>query len=246
MVDTIIHHISMNNHIDTHCHVLYSIDDGAKTINDSLEMLKSFEKLGFSKVILTPHYKNAYHANNVIKRSLYNNLRVEASRNNINIDLYLANEVRLSSDIISLIKNDEITLLGNYLFLELPFTNTIIHLDNIIYELQNLGINIILVHPERYYYLKEDDYKNLIDKDVLFQVNYESILGTYGRDAKKRCKYLLKNKMVFLLGSDSHKPTANFFVKFNKIERKLKRITLEDYYNDLVYNNMYRILESIK
>lgn len=242
-MDTTTHHINMNNYIDTHCHVLYKLDDGAKTIDESINMLKNYERLGFTKIILTPHYKNAYHLNNKGKKKLFNKLKKRVKEEGINIKLYLANEVRISGDILSLIKSDEISMLGNNLFLELPFTNSIIGLDNIIFELESMGINVILVHPERYLYLKKKDYENLISKDVMFQVNYESIIGTYGRESKKRVKYLLKNNMVTLLGSDAHSENANFFTKFPKIEKKIVRIVGENKYKDLTYKNIEKMIE---
>ncbi len=245
MEDITTHHTNMNNepYIDIHCHALYGIDDGAPDIEESLRMLKEFEKLGFKKVVLTPHYKNAFHANNKIKRSLFDNLVKVAKEKGINVELYLANEVRISGDIVELLKKDEITLLGNNLFLELPFTNSIVNLSNVIYELQEMDINVIIVHPERYLYLKKEDYEKLIEKDVMFQVNYESIIGTYGRESKKRVKYLLKNNMVTMIGSDSHKHDAAFFLKFDKIKKKLIKLVGKYKFRELTYENINSLIE---
>lgn len=245
MADITTRHTNTNNYIDTHCHVLYSIDDGSKTLEESIEMLKKFESLGFTKIILTPHYKNAYHANNKEKKKLFNKLKRESKKEGIDIELFLANEVRISGDILKLIDSNEISMLGNNLFLELPFTNSIVGLDNIMFELESMGVNIILVHPERYLYLKKSDYKNLIGKDIMFQVNYESIIGTYGRESKKRAKYLLKNNMVTLLGSDSHSPDVKFFSKFDKIEKKIVKIVGESKYRDLTYNNIDKMIKEV-
>lgn len=236
----------MNNYIDCHSHILYGIDDGSKDIDMSMEIIEKMANMRFKEIILTPHYISYYHANNELKRQLFTNLKNKVQENNIDIKLYLANEVRITSDILGLIKNDEISLLGNYLFLELPFDQKIHNLDKIIYDLQSNNINIILVHPERYAYLSKEDYQKLIDSDVLFQSNYESIIGKYGSGAKKRVKYLLDNKMVYLLGTDVHRPTTMMFSQWDKIERKIKKFIGNEEYQNLVYNNINNILNDIR
>ena len=235
----------MNNYIDCHSHILYGIDDGSKDIDMSIEIIKNMVKLGFKEIVLTPHFISYYHANNALKKELLVNLKNRLIRENIDIKLYLANEVRTTSDMLSLIKNDEITLLGNYLFLELPFDQRIYNLDNIIYELQTNDINIILVHPERYAYLTKEDYQKLIDSDVLFQANYESIVGKYGSGAKKRVKYLLENNMIYMLGTDVHRPTTIMFKEWEKIERKIKKFIGQEEYKNLTYNNIKNIIDNI-
>lgn len=236
----------MNSYIDCHSHILYGIDDGSKSIEQSIEILKKMSNLGFKKIVLTPHYISYYHANNQIKKDILNVLKEKIQEENIDIELYLANEVRITSNILELINKDEISLLGNYLFLELPFDNRIYNLDKIIYELQTNNINVILVHPERYNYLTKEDYEKLIDSDVLFQVNYESIIGKYGFGAKKRVKYLLKNNYVSFIATDVHRPTTKLFTEFKKIKEKIIKIIGLDSYIDLTYNNIKSILDNLK
>ena len=236
----------MNNYIDCHSHILYGIDDGSKDIDMSMDIIKKMMNLGFEEIVLTPHYISYYHANNKIKKSILKSLEDRLSEENIKIKLYLANEVRITSDMLGLIKKKEIMLLGNYMFLELPFDQRIYNLDNIIYELQSNNINIILVHPERYAYLTKEDYQKLIDSDVIFQANYESIIGKYGSGAKKRVKYLLENNMIYLLATDVHRPTTMMFKDWEKIERKIKKFVGGESYKDLTYNNIKDILNSIR
>ena len=236
----------MNSYIDCHSHILYGIDDGSKDIEMSVDIVKKMFNLGFKEIVLTPHYISCYHANNEMKRMLFESIKQRLQQENIDVKLYLANEVRITSDILGLIKRDEILLLGNYLFLELPFDARIYNLDKIIYELQSNNINIILVHPERYAYLTKDEYQKLIDSDVIFQANYESIVGKYGSGAKKRVKYLLQHNMISLLGTDVHRPTTMMFSDWDKIERKIKKIIGEEAYKYLTYNNINNILNNIR
>lgn len=236
----------MNSFIDCHSHILYGIDDGSKDIDMSIEILKKMYNLGFKEIVLTPHYISYYHANNELKRNILKTLEDKLKENNIDIKLYLANEVRITSNILELIKNDEISLLGNYLFLELPFNQKIYNLDKIIFDLQSNDINIVLVHPERYSYLSKEDYQKLIDSDIIFQANYESIIGKYGFSAKRRVKYLLENNMISLLATDVHRPTTMLFKDFEKIERKIKKFTGVQEFKNLTYNNIKSIIDSIE
>lgn len=232
----------MNKYLDCHSHILYGIDDGAKTIEDSIEILKNLSNIGFEEIILTPHYKNAYHANNKIKQEKYEILKKKIKEENINLKLYLANEVRITSNILELIEKNEIKLLGNYLFLELPFNTKIHNLERLIFELQTEDINIILVHPERYSYLTEKDLKQLIDLDIMFQINYESIIGFYGLKSKRRVKYLLKNRMVNFIGTDIHRSEQLNEKIFNKIKKKITKIIGEESFTDISYNNIKKII----
>lgn len=233
----------MNNYIDCHSHILYGIDDGAKTIDDSIAIIKRLAELGFKEIILTPHYINAFHANNNIKREKLTVLKAKLKEENIPIDLHLANEVRITSDIIELIKNDEISLLNNYIFLELPFSNKIHNLERQIYNLQLNNIKVIIVHPERYNYLTKDDYQKLADLDVYFQINYESIIGSYGTKSKKKVKYLLKNNLVSFIGTDIHHSEQLNQKKFIKIKNKIIKIVGEEEFENISYNNIKNIIK---
>ena len=245
-MDITTHLINMNSYIDCHSHILYGIDDGANDIEASIKILKQLESLGFKEVVLTPHYRGTFLANNSLKEKLFDELTKKVKEENINIKLYLANEVKITSNILELKEKEEIKLLGNYLFLELPFDIKIHNLDKIIYNLQSNNINVILVHPERYNYLSYNDYKKLIDSDVLFQVNYESIIGKFGLRAKIMIKYLYKNDMVDFIATDVHHATSSLFPKFSTIEKKIIKLIGEYKYRDLVYNNIKKVLDEIK
>lgn len=245
-MDITTHHINMNKHIDFHSHILYGIDDGAKDIEMSVEIIKKMRDLGFERVVLTPHYRANYVANNTTKKEVLHNLQEELKRQNINMPLYLANEVHITSNILELIKNDTISLLGNYIFLELPFDVKIHNLDKVIYELQTNNINVILVHPERYSYMTIKDLQALVDKDVYLQVNFESIIGKYGMKAKSMVKKIYKNNLVSFVATDVHRPTTMMFTKFDKIEKKIIKIIGQEEYQKITYDNIYKIIQEIE
>ena len=243
-MDIIITTTSMNKYIDCHSHILYGIDDGAKTIEDSIAILKKMQDLGFESIIITPHYRGDYKANNLLKSLLLESLNSVLDENNINIKLYLANEVRITSNMLELLEKETIKAINDYFFLELPFTNKIYNLDKIIYELQSNNLKVVLVHPERYPYLTLNDFQKLVDNDVLLQVNYESIIGKYGFASKRMAKKLFKNNLVHLLGTDVHRDTTIMFSEFETIKKKIIKIIGEEEFENLSYNNVKRIIDN--
>lgn len=128
---------------------------------------------------------------------------------------------------------------SQYILVELPFHDPIIALKDMIFELKIKGLIPIIAHPERYSYFQEDPelISDLKDEGILYQCNYGSIIGQYGRGSKKLIKYMLKNKLVDFLGTDIHRDRkAKILDKFPKIEHKIKKIAGKKYY-EIIKNN---------
>lgn len=228
---------------DIHSHILFNLDDGSKSIDESIELLKKMESVGFNNVILTPHYiKNTdYKIDNVEKLEKLEMLKNAVKKNNININIYLGNEIFIDDEIIELVKDNKIYSLNNskYLLIEFPFHNQILNLEDILYEIKYNGYIPIIAHPERYTYFQKN-YKlvqKLKDDGILFQSNYSSILGDYGSSSKKLIKKMLKDGYVDYLGTDIHHINKTFTLdNFEKIIKKIKKITGEDYFKQIVSN----------
>lgn len=212
--------------IDIHSHILYGVDDGIQNIDDSILLLKQISMLGIKDIILTPHYieYSAYSSD------LFNNLtRVEKinsklKENNIDINIHLGNEIHITENILDLLNKKQITTLcnSNYLLIELPMSGLYDNYMDIFLDLIEKGYKVILAHPERYIY-HQNNFDELIDihkKGILFQCNFESILGKYGGKAKKTLKKLIKNNLVDFIGSDIHSNKEYRIVKgMKKIEK---------------------------
>lgn len=229
---------------DIHSHILFDVDDGARTIDESIELLKKLNEAGFDNVILTPHYieGSEYHCENKEKRTKLNQIKEELSKQNININIYLGNEIFINNDIYNLIKNNIIHTLNNtrYVLIELPFHNQIVNLEDIIYELKMKGLIPIIAHPERYTYFQENyqEIDRLREEGFLFQGNYASILGYYGKESQKLLKYMLKKKYIDYLGTDIHRINKTYVLdNFKKIEKNIIKIAKKDYYNEIKKNS---------
>lgn len=231
---------------DIHSHLLFGIDDGCKDINESISLLKEAEKQGVTELMITPHYieESKYNCNNEEKQKLFDQLVEKTKEENINIKLYLGNEVFINDNFLKLLKKKEIKTLNNskYVLLEFPFGNMLYNTKDIIYELVVAGYVPILAHPERYRIFQRhpDHIEEYLRMGVLLQGNYKSLFGKYGREAKKTLIYLLKKHQITFLGSDCHHEKD---FKIKKLKKKLKSIVKSDnMIEDLLENNFNKVV----
>lgn len=233
---------------DLHSHICYGIDDGCKTIEESISILRKMEKSGITDIFLTPHYieDSKYNANNKKKQEIIDSLKEVCQKENININLYLGNEVYLTDNVINLVKKGEIKTLNDskYILLELPMFQKDPNTRTILHNVITAGYIPIIAHPERYAYVDEklDYIRDLQAIGVLFQGNYQSLFGKYGKQAKKNLQKMLKDNIISFLGTDIHHEEELHTEKlFKEIKKFVKK---EDKVYDLLYRNIDKILDS--
>jgi len=214
--------------IDVHSHILPEIDDGSQDMKESIQMIKEAYEAGFTDIVSTSHYiEESYNVEKKEREKLIEIIKEELRKENINVKIYNGAEAYISSNLGELIQGEILPTINHtkYLLMELPRHSEIIYLDNMISELIDQGIIPIIAHPERYTYVqkKPKALLDLIEKGVLFQANYGSIIGNYGNEAKKTIKKLLKNNMIHLLGTDSHRKNS-IYVQMPIILKKLERL----------------------
>lgn len=201
--------------IDLHCHILPGLDDGSNSIEQSIQMAKEAAEAGFSTICCTPHYlDNKYIVPRVEVKETLNALQNAINNNGINIKLAIGNELYITEFVDDLLDNQTISTLNDskYLLMELPMNYPVSILEDIIFTIQNFGLVPILAHPERYTYVQKDPnfVINLINRGVLFQGNYGSIIGKYSSEAQKTIKIMLENDMIHFLATDNHRDKSVF------------------------------------
>ena len=233
---------------DLHSHIIYGIDDGSKSIEESIDLLKCAVNQGMTDIICTPHYmeETEYICNNKEKLDRLNIIKEKIKEENININLYLGNEVYYTNRFLELLNNNEISTLNNskYLLFEFPLNNQVTHTREVLFELISKGYVPVLAHPERYSFLKKhpDEVLKYIELGVLLQGNYKSFYGGYGRAAKKVFRKYLKNGWYTFIGSDIHHGKD---YKLKNLERDFIKFTKnEEYINDLMYNNFDKVINN--
>lgn len=234
---------------DIHTHILPEIDDGSKTIDESLKIIKQAFKAGVTDIVLTPHYiKNTkYNADNKKKQKLLKELRNKIKENNININLYLGNEVFIDDNFISLYKEISTINDSRYILIEFPLTRKWYFLEKALEIIRTNNLIPIVAHPERYliYYKDYDFFQKLIKNGCLLQGNIGSLYGYYGLKSKKMLKALLKNNMIHFIASDIHNKKSNLYRK-NISKDLLKIVKSKEIVEDLLENNIDKVLNNIE
>lgn len=232
--------------IDIHNHILYGIDDGSKSLEESIEILKQHKEMGFKDIVVTPHYieNSNYVTNNKEKEKILNTLKNKVK----GINLYIGNEVFINNNLEKLLKQKEISTINNsrYLLIEFPMNQKLKTITDTIYELKIKGIIPIIAHPERYEYVKKD--VNIVDEWInegaILQSNYGSITGVYGETAKKTIKKLLKKDVISILATDIHFPNNEIYKTIEKSRKKIKKIIGEERFKELTILNPKKIIEN--
>jgi protein-tyrosine phosphatase len=195
--------------VDIHSHFIPGIDDGCKTIEESLSLIRSMKELGFNKLITTPHIMSDYFKNTgaIITEGLMK-VREKLAAEQIHIELEAAAEYYLDDTFVKLLGKGNMLTFGKekYLLLEVSYINYPENFNNMVFDVIVKGYIPVLAHPERYPFwsVKFDEYKRLKDMGVLLQLNITSLSGYYGPDVKRTAEKLAANNMIDFLGSDMH------------------------------------------
>ncbi len=231
--------------IDIHAHILYGIDDGSKTLEDSVKILESAYKKGVRKIFVTPHYieESKYVCPNSRKREILEELQnIFAGK----IELYMGNEIYINHNISEYIDNDEISPLGDskYLLIELPVYNEYLDLEDYLFRLRDKGYKIIIAHPERYAYFR-NDFNKLLDmcrQGIYFQGNYMSLYETYGKTTKNMFIKILKHRCYTFMASDIHRSEQKYYKKVKDARRRVASMTDKKYAEKIFVSNAEKIL----
>lgn len=197
---------------DIHNHILPGIDDGAANVQESLDLLLHFHKLGINRFIATPHIMNDYYPNTSlsIDRAFK---ELETGKKTIeklkDIKIKFAAEYMMDQHFLELVESEKLlTLQGNFVLVEISYFQAPINLNEILFKLQTMGYKPVLAHPERYVFYHSKDlrkYEELKNRGCLFQLNALSLSPHYGTKIKKAAYQLLEAGMINFIGSDTHR-----------------------------------------
>jgi len=219
-------------HVDLHSHLIPGIDDGSKSLEESLVLLRTLESLGYEKVITTPHIMSDYYKNDyetiTSGRDL---LREAAKKEGIALQIEAAAEYYLDEKFYDEMKKERVLAINDtYVLFETSYMSKPLQLEEMIFAIGAAGYRPIMAHPERYRYIKDPkkEYGRLKELGVLYQVNLNSLGGHYGKSAKALSQSLLQLGMIDFLGSDTH---------HQKHLESLKEIFYLDIYHEVFRKN---------
>lgn len=195
--------------VDMHSHLLYGIDDGAKSLEDAVLMVKEFKKMGYRKLITTPHVMGDFYRNTpeIILGKL-EQLRTQLAEEGIEMELHAAAEYYLDESLIAKLKKGEqlLTIGENYLLFETSYLNEPPNMFEAIALIKQNGYWPVLAHPERYQYLYRsfEKFEEIYEQQLSFQLNTNSLLGYYSKPAQVFAQKLIEKNMISFAGSDCH------------------------------------------
>ncbi len=200
----------LEDFIDIHNHILPGIDDGASTVDDSIDLIHYFKEIGITRFIATPHVMNDYYPNTpkTIKGALEDLQQKLVKAGEGNIKIKAAAEYMMDQAFMELLEKERLlTLKENLVLVEMSYFQAPINLHEILFQLQTQQYKPVLAHPERYAFFHSKSLKNYTDlknRGCLFQLNALSLVGHYGKNMQEIALRLLEHKMIDFLGTDTH------------------------------------------
>lgn len=200
--DTIAKSGALRGSKDIHTHILYGVDDGVQTLEESLAALGYEESLGVTDVWCTPHIMvDLPNETQALKekfeqmKDIYNGA----------VTLHLGAEYMIDELFRSRLKRGDIlTINEDTLLIEISLAGLPYGFETILNNMMSSGYNPLLAHPERYLFLRMDDYHRIRDMGVRFQLNIASLTGWYGKAVRERAETLLLEGIYSVYGSDCH------------------------------------------
>lgn len=228
--------------IDFHAHILPKMDDGVQSQEEAIKLLEEAKIAGFTKIIATSHYlEDTYESNEEERRELIETITKEG------IEVVLGNEIYITDNIINLLKEKKASTINHsrYVLIEIPFYNNLIYFNSVIDKLKRGAYIPIMAHPERYEVVKKNPQivEEWIERGIYIQSNYLSILGQYGKEAKKTIEILLRHKLIHFLGSDAHK-VGQTYPEIQKAIKKIKTMITEEEFDTLSRKNAEKVLKN--
>ena len=218
--------------VDLHSHLLPGLDDGVKSIKETIYVLHTLKQLGYQKVITTPHVMCDHYPNSSedIINKLHEVRKVLISHK-IHIKIEAAAEYYLDENFLDRLMKKErfLTFGNNYLLFETSFYNKPVFLEEAIFAMNTQGYQPILAHPERYGYLQQDFglVQKLKNMNTFLQMNLLSCTDFYSSEVKKFARKLLKANLIDFVGSDCHNALQINEIKTKISEKDIKLLTTQ-------------------
>ena len=203
---------------DWHSHILPGVDDGVQSMDESLQILAEYERLGVKEVWLTSHIMEDIPNTTEKLKERFTGLKASYQGS---VLLHLASENMLDHLFEERLEKNDLLPIGKdgkHLLVETSYFNPPVGLNNILLRIKAKGYYPVLAHPERYLYMNENDYQRLSSMGIEFQLNLFSLFGLYGKEVQKRAKTLQKQGKYDYTGTDLHRMVTLLNVLEDKID----------------------------
>lgn len=196
--------------MDLHSHLLPGLDDGVQSMDESLDMIRRLESLGYRHLVTTPHVIWDYYRNtSEIIRASVEAVRVACREAGLAVTIDAAAEYFLDEHFSDMLRNNEplLTLGEKRVLVELPYTTQLMNVSETLFSIVECGYRPVLAHPERYAYYHADPeaYRRFTAQGVELQLNALSLTGHYGDEVARAAEWLLRENLITYLGTDAHR-----------------------------------------
>lgn len=234
--------------IDMHSHILFGVDDGAKTIEESISLINEEIIKGVSHIILTPHFKIT--REKFDKEKVHRNftaLKTFVENENLNIKLYLGSEIYLGSNFYETLENGYFYTLANskYILVEFSVFDVPKNIPERCYEARRNGYIPIIAHVERYsnLYKNKELLSEILNEGAHLQVNASTVINKESKESNKFAHFLLKNELVSFIASDVHNMNLRKFY-LDEAYNEVKKLCDENYCDKIFRLNQQKILSN--
>jgi protein-tyrosine phosphatase len=208
----------MGGYVDLHCHWVAGVDDGVKTVEESQALLVGLARLGFERVVATPHMRPGMFDNDraTLERGYEATLQaldrvLPTGKREGLPELGLSSEHFLDDIVFQrLLKNEALPYPGGKAVLvEFPAQVLPARVDARLFDLRCAGLIPVIAHPERYQPVWRDAacLDPLLDAGACLLLDVCAIVGKYGRAAQKAAEQLLEEEAYEAACTDSHRPS---------------------------------------
>ena len=234
--------------IDIHSHITFGLDDGAQSLDESIDMAKQAVTEGISTIIATPHHRHPSYNNPKIivkKKIALINEKLRAAQ--ISLEVLSGQEIRLFGELPYVLEScDELLTLGEskMILIEFPSYNIPHYTEKLFYDLLVKGFSPVIAHPELNEEIVKDPEKlyKLIKNGALSQVTAASVAGVYGRKIQHLSLQMIEYQLTHFIGSDAHNLNSRGF-KWEKAWSTVDKKLGKDFVDKL--NNQAKALISL-
>ena len=211
--------------IDLHTHILPGIDDGVKTEDDAVTFARVAVADGVTTIVATPHHRDGFYLNP--REEVLAGVSALAKRldaEGVRVRLLPGAEVHVCADLVERVRSGHATTLadnGRTVLFELSMSQYPFDLENLVYQMRLAGLQVLLAHPERIRYFKDDvgRYESLVRQGAYGQITTGSVLGVFGEEIESFSEDLVRRRLVHVIASDAHNVRGRPPVLSEAVER---------------------------
>ena len=230
--------------IDIHAHVLPGVDDGSRSMAESMRLLAAANVQGIQKVIATPHYSRKRGSEGY--EELVEQLRARIKKSRLDVELYLGQETFYHDGLAeALLAGKALTLAGSqYVLVEFQPTVPYQVLYQGLRKITQAGFTPVVAHVERYACLrKPDHFREIASCKYCLQMNYDSLAGHFWNSSVRWCRERIKRGEIHMLATDMHRKDWRR-PDLEKPMKWLEKNVDSKLLADLTYNNPLAVINN--